>query len=396
MPAVTKKRYPFQKRRRWQFVKILDFLFDRFQKSNSAKPFPKTVEKILIVRLDHIGDSICTTPVLPVLKQHFPNVKITVLTGSEGQAVFQRNPFVYEIIIFGSNWFSRSKMLNLFELFRILSQLRKAKFDLGYDLRGDIRNILLMVSGSVKFRVGYGIAGGAGLLHRVGEYDERLHQVELNMKLVTGEVSGQRNLIPKIYLSDPEKEEAKSILNQTGVRETDEVIAVHPEAGYPSKEWEEKKFKELIEWLIHDKQNKVVILGLTKAKKIAEHFSSPHLNPLHQGEGKVREQNQVIDLVGKLSLRQMIAVMSQCDAFIGNDSGPSHIAQALKIPALVVASGTNEYDRWGIWNQPSIVLSNPVSCAPCHLQECNVEGHPCMAQISSEQVFQALKQLAAV
>lgn len=395
---MTNLRYPFQKSSRWQFVRGFDFFFDRFQAFNSSKPFPQEVKKILVVRLDHIGDLVCTLPVLPILKERFPQATITVLTGAEGEAILKENPFVDELIVFRSNWFSRRKVLNASEFFEILSQLRKAKFDLGYDLRGDMRNILFMMLAGVRFRVGYGIAGGSGLLHRVGEYDERLHQVELNVKLVTGEIPERQSVKPKIYLSAYEQKEADEILSQAGVQKTDKMIVVHPEAGYSSKEWEEKNIKELIERLLEEPKNKILILGLSKAKKIAEAFSRPHPNPERRSRLNVtyipgRVRGQMIDFVGTLSLRQMISVIARAHLFIGNDSGPSHMAQALGIPVVVIASGTNEYERWGIWQQPSKVLFNQVPCAPCHLRECNVEGHPCMSQISSEHAFRAVQQL---
>ena len=388
------KRYPFQKSWRWRLVQAFDFIFDRLGTSNSSKPFPESVQNILVLRLDHIGDLVCTLPILPILKERFPQAAITVLTGAEGESILKENPFVDQLIVFRSNWFSRRKMFDFFEFFEVSSLLRKGKFDLGYDLRGDLRNILFMTLGGVRFRVGYGIAGGVSLLHRMGEYDERLHQVELNVKLVTGEVPVRMNLKPKIYLSAYEQKEAEDLLSQNGIQKKDRIIAIHPEAGCASKEWEEKNLKQLIELLLRDPLNKILIFGLSKAEKIAEAFSSPHPNPLPQGEERVRRQ--VINLVGKISLRQMISVIARAHLFIGNDSGPSHIAQAFGIPAIVIASGTNEYDQWGIWQQPSKVLSNSVSCAPCHLMECNVEGHPCMANISGEQVFEETKRLLSV
>lgn len=374
----TKNRYPFKKSRRWHLIQLCDFFLDWFGTYHSSKQFPQNVKNILVVRLDHIGDLICTLPALPVLKDRFPSAKITVLTGVEGPAILKENPFVDDVITFPSNWFLRLKRFSPGEFFSVVSKLQKMKFDLGYDFRGDIRNILLMVLAGVRFRIGYGIAGGAGLLNQIGEYDEALHQVELNMKLLTGEVPDRQSLKPQIYLSSYEHEEALKILDQAGVQKTDKVIAIHPEAGYPSKEWAEENIQRLISRLTEDSQNKIVILGLSKAEKIARHFNS---------------DPQVLNFVGKLSLRQMIAIINQCGAFIGNDSGPSHIAQALGIPSVITASGTNEYEKWGIWRKPSEILKYNVPCAPCHSEYCYVEGHPCMSQISVDQVYNSIQDL---
>ena len=93
-----------------------------------------------------------------------------------------------------------------------------------------------MTFAGVRFRVGYGIGGGAGLLNEVQPYDFNLHQVELNARLVSGRKIEKTELRPKIHLSNSEKEDALRILRRFGIPENAKLIAVHPEAGYPSKE----------------------------------------------------------------------------------------------------------------------------------------------------------------
>ena len=372
------KRYPFQRSWRWHLVRLFDFICERFLRSRQGVLFPNLVRNILVIRLDQIGDLICALPVFPVLRMRFPNARITVLTGREGASIFKGNPFIDHILVFESNWFSKSKVVGLFELFRVVSQLRKIRYDLGFDFRGDLRNILLMAFAGVLYRVGYGIAGGERLLHRMGDYQTNLHQVELNVRLVTDEAIDKCYLKPDLYLSPGERKEGLELLKRFGISHQARLIAVHPEAGYPSKEWGEASFKELIAKLTEAQENTVLILGLSKAAQLAESFVS---------------SSQVINLTGKLSLREMIAVLSWCHLFLGNDSGPSHIAQALGIPAVVVASGTNEYEKWGIWREPSKIAKHAVPCSPCHLRNCNVEGHPCMSEIKVDEVFRFGEEL---
>ncbi len=375
---MVSERYPYKQSWRWCFVRFFDLIFDRFSKRLRQNKFPDSVQNILVVRLDQIGDLVCSLPVFPVLKAKFPNAKITALVGEEGKVILEHNTFIDQIIVFRSNWFSRKKGMCPIEFFKTLSELRKTKYDLGFDLRGDLRNIILMMLAGVRHRVGYGIGGGAGLLHQTPIYDRSLHQVELNLRLITEEAPNRKDVKPKIYLTPEEKEIAFKKLKALGVQKGMQLIAIHPEAGYPSKEWGEPKFKELIEKLITDSHTTVLIFGLSGARQIAEHFSS---------------SKQVINLVGTVSLREMIAMLSHCHLFLGNDSGPSHIAQALGIPVVVLASGTNEYDKWGIWADPSKILKHEVPCSPCHLRYCNVEGHPCLSQISSAQAFEAVQEL---
>lgn len=375
---MLKKRYPFRRSSRWHFVRLFDFFFDLLAFHTHKVPFPEHIQNILVVRLDQMGDLICSLPVFPVLKERFPRAKVTVLAGAEGKAILEGNPFIDELIVFSPNWFSRNRN-GLRSSFRnVFSALRAKRFDLGFDLRGDLRNIFLMTLAGVRYRIGFDIAGGGGLLNRVGEYDETLHQTELNLKLVTGTHADKAGLKPEIYLSDEERGRALERLGNLGVKESDVLIAVHPEAGYPAKEWGGDSFKRLVGELLSEPHFKILIVGLSQAGTIAEAFPS---------------QNRVIDLTGVLLLRELVAVLSYCHLLIGNDSGPSHIAQALGVPAVVLASGTNVYERWGIWREPSRILKHAVSCSPCHLSHCNVAGHPCMSGISVDQVLEAAEEL---
>ncbi|MBI1977529.1 MAG: glycosyltransferase family 9 protein [Candidatus Omnitrophica bacterium] len=375
-------RYPFKRSWRWQVVRFFDWIFDLFSKQAKAKPFPSSIQNILVVRLDHIGDLTCSLPAISILKKQYPNARLSLLTGKEGEAILAQNPNVDEIIVFRSNWFARGIFFNPFEFVKLVWNLRKKAFDLGFDLRGDLRNIVLMALAGVRYRIAYGIAGGSGLLDRTGVYDTALHQVELNAKLVTEEVFTKTDLVPKIFLGEAEIGEALQTLKNLGARSGTKLIAIHPEAGYPSKEWEEEKFVVLIHRFLRESRDTILIFGVSKARQLAEHFA---------------HSARVINLVGKCSLRQMVALLSHCHLFIGNDSGPSHLAQTLDIPIVVIASGTNEYDQWGVWAKDAQVLKHAVPCSPCHLKYCNVLGHPCMSHISAEEVFEeAQRQLTRV
>ena len=144
------------------------------------------------------------------------------------------------------------------------------------------------------------------------------------------------------------------------------------------EEIKSREFQELIEKLLSKTDHTILMVGLKRARKMTAPFSS---------------SPRVVNLAEALSLRELIVLLSQCHLFVGNDSGPSHLAHALGIPAVVIASGTNKYEQWGIWNPPSKIVKHSVPCSPCHLNRCNVDGHPCLSRISSEEVFEAVRGL---
>ena len=377
---MNNSRYPFQKSWRWFFIKAFDFLSRPFAHKNRQKLFPESVKNILVIRIDHIGDVVCSIPVFEALKENYPQAKITALVSKEGAEILKGNPFIDQVVVFQANWFSRGGIFNPSMFFQICFRFKKENFDLGYDLRGDLRNILLMVFANVHFRIGYGIAGGGALLHREVDYDLNLHQAELNLKLISDKKKRLEGIIPKIYLEASEQKAAQAVLKESGVQPGEFLIALHPEAGSPAKEWKSENFIQLINEFAKIPKTRVLILGLSRAKTIGARVSSP----------------KVLNFGGRISLRQMIAVLNFCHLFVGHDSGPSHLAQALNVPSVILASGTNEYHKWGIWHKSSRILSHSVPCAPCHLSVCIVEGHPCMSQIKVHEVLNAVNELTKV
>ena len=138
---MARLRYPFRRSWRWKLVECADSILDHFASKNHSIDFPESVQRILVVRLDHIGDVVCSLPVFGILKKRFPAARMTALVGSEGEAILKHHSDVDEVIVFRQNWFSRSGGVDGEELFRVLSLLRDRSYDVGYDLRGDLKSV---------------------------------------------------------------------------------------------------------------------------------------------------------------------------------------------------------------------------------------------------------------
>ncbi len=378
---MEKKQYPVQRNWRWGLVWLFDLLAFPLIFIFRRKAEPHPVRRILVIRLDQIGDVVCAIPVFSELRRKYPYAKIAALADRHAKAVLEGNPNVDQFFTFERNWFSRDQKFSWKNLWRTVAELRKEKFDLGIDLRGDIRNIILMTLSGVRFRRGYGIGGGRAFLHREAAYDSSMHQAELDIRAIGGRDILKNDLKPNISLTDKESNDAQAYLRASGIRDGEMFVVVHPEAGYPSKTWGHANFIELIQRLTAETPAKAIILGLKDAREVARAF---------QGN------ERVVDAVGRLNLREMIAVLSHACIFLGNDSGPSHLAQAVGVPSVILASGTNLYENWGLWREPLRVFYHDVPCAPCYLPDCGVEGHPCMSSIAVEEVLEAVRGFVSV
>lgn len=329
----------------------------------SKKHAPQHPEKILVIRLDHIGDVVCSTPIFRELKEAYPLSEISVLTSASGKEILAENPYIRHVYVLEKNWFSRGKREGmLLGAIKAVFWMRREKFDIAFDLRGDIRHIMMMFLGRAKYRIGYGITGGGFLLNKTVEYSSLSHSLTNNLKLVSSLTRTLQQEDLELYLTEFEKQSASEILRSVGVKEDDKIVCIHAEAGYPSKDWGVHRFLELARKLSHIEQTKVVLLGTRK-----ESLKEPGI-----------ENENMIDLRGNTALRELMALLSKADLFIGNDSGPSHIAAVLGVYCIVLASGTNNYEEWGIRTEEKFVFRVPVICAPCEKEECERNNHPCM------------------
>ena len=353
------------------------------------KPLTKNPQSILVVRLDHIGDFVCTTPVFKNLKKQFPGSKITVLINSASKELAYRDPSIDKVITFSPIHLARGDGTSTLRgLLRIIRDVRNIGFDLGIDPRGDILSIAIMWLGGVKYRVGYGITGGGFLLNRVCRYDKSKHVVDRNLALLEALDIPVSNRLPEVYFSKKDEDEVERLLrpvplgtsclghrarNDGSMTGLERAVIIHPFAGAKAKEWPRENFCKLIERLKEDGY-KVLLVGSKDDNGIFENTA---------------------DLRGKLNLPQLACLIKSIGFFIGLDSGPANIAAALNVPSVIICSGTNMPQLW-IPDNPNVrFVYKDVNCRPCELKVCRKKRHECMDQITVDEVFAKFMEIAS-
>lgn len=331
---------------------------------------PKSPRRILIVRLDHIGDYVCTTPMFKNLKQHFPGAEIAVLLNPAVRGLAQRDPFIDSIIAFDAPWFSRNhKRLRLPELIGLITHLRSRKFDLGFDPRGDFFSLLILFLAGVKYRVGYDVTGGGFLLHRKADYAKDTHTIERNLKLLQRVQVSVLDKRAAVY----SKEEDGALVQHLLIKEHCEakrIVVMHPYAGTSAKFWPVKRMQGII------------------TKLNAQGCSVALIGSLNDRQG----YEGVCDLRDKISLPQLARLLSISQGFIGLDSGPANIAAALGVPAVVIASGTNLPWLWLPQSEKLHFVYKHVFCSPCFRKVCLFKSHECMELLTEEEVWKKTKE----
>jgi heptosyltransferase-2 len=335
------------------------------------KSIPSNPKNILVVRLDHIGDFVCTTPLFKNIKQKFPNSKITVLLNSSSKELAYRDTHIDKVITFSPSYLNRREKSSTFKgLMRVAKDIRNIGFDLGIEPRGDILSIFIMWLGGVKYRIGYGITGGGFLLHKECVYDKSIHVIDRNLALLKGLSIPVTDRSPAVYFNEKDINAVDSAIRESKIG-VDRSIVLHPFAGAPSREWAKDNFQDLIDRLRRDNVS-TFLIGTNSDK-------GSYAN--------------IIDMKGKFNLPQLAYFIKRVGFFIGLNSGPANIAAALGVPSIVISSGTNIIEHWIPMNDNIKFVYKDIECRPCETAFCPKDRYECMDQITAEEVFDKFKEL---
>ncbi|MBL8830405.1 MAG: glycosyltransferase family 9 protein [Planctomycetaceae bacterium] len=385
--ASTRYRYT---RRRWHVLfAIIDavgawlFALGRYLFGSRQLVPLDEVRSILLMQLDHLGDALFTTAMLPALRERFPHARLEVLAAPWNQAVFAAHE-VDAIHVWATNRFQRGGNWRWpIELVAWAWKLRQKRFDLAIDVRGELPQAALIWLAGCRRRVGWSDGGGAFLLTDVLQHQPGVHELDARRELlrildVSPNILGQ--IRPRWPINDRDRRAV-----QTTIDSPDDgagpLVVVHVGAGTLAKRWTLAHLQELLGRLIVELNARVVLVGSADERAWADQITQGRVWP------------QVVDRVGQLTLGELAALCERAAVFVGADSGPAHLAAAVACPVVALFSGTNHVAQWRPVGSLVRVLKHEVACSPCHRQACPWADHPCMTGIRPEQVLAAVREL---
>jgi len=336
--VITMKKYVFKKKRLIFLISIFDFvgsLFAWLLNFFYPKKKPETISRILLIRLDHVGDVIMSTVVLRPLREAFPQARIDFLVADWAYDVVKNSPYLDTVIPFKPAWFDRERCPSLCaqikDLRALIKIIKKGDYDTGIDLKGDLRQIVALFLSGVKYRISYDITGGGFLLSHHTEYRRGYHETEHNLDLlkVLGVTSEKAKV--DLFVSVAAKKHAAKILKENNIPE--QFAAMHVLSGHNQKNWQNDKFSHLVRYICVKKGLAVVLIGTDRDKKIVDDVIA---------EADIH----AVNLCGKTDLETLAGVIKKASLFVGIDSGPAHIAAACGVPATILFSGMNDRHQW--------------------------------------------------
>jgi len=381
------RKYIYKNKKWLRIVRVIDGIGEKLIRpllsSPADPPAPTAIKKILIIKLDHLGDLLLSTPSLKLLRRAYPDAHISMVVGPWGEKLMKDCPFLDRVIVYRPGWMEQGKKKKVYwaETLDLIRLLRRERYDLFFELRGDLFSILIGFVAKIPYRIGFGVAGGGWLLTNEVTQDNEKHQIEIMLDIVT-EVAPQNidpDLNPELWLTDQERRWARQYLSNLGIDSNRwPLIGIHLGAGYPSKQWKVEKYARLIKRLTEELKAKILLVGGKEEEKY---------------RASIQDDQDVYSAIGKCDIRQTAALLECCHLFVGNDSAPAHLAAAAGVAVVVVFCAANSSARWGPFGEKVIVINkeSKVDCSGCEHSRC--EDTRCMDLISVDEVFGAIKEL---
>lgn len=339
---------------------------------------PEAVREILVIRTAYIGDVVMTLPLLKPLRERFRDARISVLTSTKAREVLENNPYVDEIITYDPFWFYPSKKGDYTGFIR---ELKKKRFDLVIEARGDIRDIMLLVWPlRARYRVSYGVGGGSFLLTHIVPHEKINHRVDYHRDIARFLGCEVSDVEWGIYLTDDEKKRVEEFLGRKNIDLKKPIIAIHPGSRKELKCWSPEGYAGTGDYL--SEQGYTVILT----------GAPDEVDLVNKVAGMMKKRPVV--LAGKTSLRELGGVIGRCSLFICNDSSPMHIAAAMKIPTVAIFGPSKSLET-GPYGKGHIVVEKDFPCRyTCDEDVCLYKSYnQCMKDVSLYDVISAVKKV---
>lgn len=350
-------------------------------------------KRILLIRLDLIGDLVLSLTVLRVLKRTYPEAEIDLLAVPSSAKVAATDPDLAHIIAYDPNIWRRPMALfqpkNWREVFALLRRLHARQYDLAVSIFGNWAGILAVLSGA-KRRVGFGRESYPGFMTddvagRHWDPRDSKHEVDYCLELAqaAGALVGPEDRIPRLYVDPEARQEIEQLLQQEDIQADKRLIACHVTSNNgQSKRWPIPYWATLVDRLIREDGAAVVLTGAPN--------DLPIINDVMR-----RMRERPVNLAGKTSLTQLAALLQRADLLITGDSGPMHIAGAVGTP-LIAIHGPTDPALSGPVSPGATVLRSGIWCSPCYNAtgpaDCRFYTTQCMKNITPTQVREVVHE----
>ncbi|HKY22373.1 MAG TPA: glycosyltransferase family 9 protein [Vicinamibacterales bacterium] len=389
-------------------LRALTFLGSSFRGNSYASGMPPAnpPKRILLLRLERVGDLLMVLDAIAMVRALAPQAEIDLVVGSWNLPLARLIPAVNAIETLDVPWMAREGHgLSWRALISRARAWRSKGYDLAINLEPDIRsNLLLALSGAAR-TTGFVSGGGGDVLSEAVEPDPGAH-VAANAMTLVARAFGSTGLKPcatdnpsasragltfqdppcPTHLTIPEeaRRRAAELIGPTPLGRT--VIGIQPAAGRQIKEWDPVRFAEVGSALARERGATIVLIGSASDRRALDAVRAAWPADVAR-----------VDLPEKTDLVVLAAVLERLTLFITGDTGPMHMAAAVGTPVLAIF-GPSLPTRYAPLSAKSRMVRIDIHCSPCNLMRKPPErcvGHvpDCLAGIESAQVLKVAHEM---
>ena len=318
-----------------------------------------TPERILVIKLSSLGDIVHALPAVSALRHRFPHARLTWLVKDVWAPILDGNPDIDEVLFLNVSWRNWPD---------VIRTLRSRRFDLVVDFQGLFRSGLLSAITGATTRVGFARAREGATwfyTHHVPLPEDKpstwrlleVHAVDRNLAITA--FLGGKSSIPVFHLPQVSADRLAidTMLQGAEVQDHEQLIALAPWSRSAIKSWPHSRFVDLARELVQWPNVRVVLLGGTSDASSA-------------GEFDILVSQGLINLVGRLSLRQLPPLLGKMHLLIGNDSALLHLAAGVGTPVLGIFGPTHPKATGPYPLESHAVLRTDLPCSPCGNRRC--------------------------
>ena len=335
-------------------------------------------KKILIVKLNQLGDTVRFLPTIEAIRNGLPEDHLTFLTTNIGKEIVEGSKLVDEI------WVSAiDEVKSLYGFLRWLRVIRKSRFDIDIASSDSSSSIsLLFFLSSIPVRVGFTNPKLSFLFNTKILFSKDITHTALNLRIIEQLGLSTKHTKPKIDISEGDKRDILHMLSKYGISDSEQFIVLHIGSNRPSHRWPIDRFAKVINLLLKKYSIKIVCIGGKRERRFVSSLQT------------LVNNDCIIDATNKTNIKELIYLISLATLFIGHSSGPLHIAYMVGTPTVSLW-GASSLAVWGPeWDKEKhICIQTDLNCVGCEQNICPKGTLECMKSINVDMVIKKISKL---
>lgn len=334
-------------------------------------------KRILMVRLDRIGDVLLSTPAIRAVRKAYPEAYLAFMVRPYARDVLEGNPDLDEVIVY-------DKAKGIRGSAAMIRLLRAKRFDLAIILHPTTRTHIVTYLSRIPERVGFDRKLGSVLTKKIPHTKQHglKHEIDYTLDVVRSLGIEPASRVLSMPLNSRSEANIERLFLERGIDDSDTLVVINPGASCRSKRWLPRRFAAVADELSKVRGVKIILLAAPSDKEYADSVERVMENPC-------------INLSGMTTVADLASILRRARLFISNDSGPVHISCAVGTPVIAIFGRADKGlspIRWGPSNLCDTVLHKDVGCVTCLAHNCS-KGFKCLEAVTVDDVVDAARKI---